>query len=1052
MLRWFARNDIASNLLMAAILLFGLYSAFERVPLEVQPSIRFNQVRIDVSYRGGSPKLVERNVVVPIERALENLPGIDRIRSEARAGSAEVILYATDTTDPKDLLEEAQTRVDAITTFPQETEPARIRIPDSSRWFDVIKVVVAGNMDAYDLLRAARRVRDDLTELPGISQANVVGAGRFEISIEADPARLRDFGLSFADLTDAVRRSSVDLPAGSIQTDEGNLLIRSKGQAYERKQFEDIVIRNNHGAEVKLGAVARVIDGFERDNKLTRFDGKPCLLVEVLRLDNENALEIAAEVKDYVSNQKQRFPVGISLDFWDDSSVELQGRLGTLLRSLLQGSLLVLIVLSLFLRPSIAFWVVLGIPVSFAGGLILMPTFGITANVMSIFGFIIVVGLVVDDAIVTSENIYIKLRSQSGPPLDAVVRGAKEVAVPVTFGMLTTVVAFLPLLFFTGFYGNYTRQIPPVVAAVLFFSLVESKLILPSHLKFVRVHRTELGRFARFQKAIADGLERFVEKIYRPALVFATRNRYLTLATFGALGLACLGVIQSGRMGFVNMPSIDRNKIIASVKMPRDTPVAVTDRHVRRIEAAIESLREEFRDPGTGQSLIGDILTSSGGWSGSNGFDSRRGFVCVNILDPGQRSVPGPRNSEIARRWKEKVGNIPEAEHFRIWGDRGGGFHDNSDLESIEIEVRGENSEEKGKVIDEIEHLLESYPGIESAWTDYGRSRDELIITIRPEGESLGLTQRDLARQVRAAFFGEQAQRIQRGRDDIRVMVRLPRKQRESLDTLEQLRIRTPGGGLAPFRSVAEARFEKAPAEIKRMDGAEVVSIYAQPKDETIDIIAISKDLAPRIGALVAHDPTLSWRYQGYIAEHRETRRRVWFGAASLLLALFALLAIPFRSVVQPFYVLVVIPFGVIGALLGHWIMDLTPSYLSIFGMLALAGVVVNDSLVMVDFINQHRRAGDGLFESLIGSGTRRFRPIILTSLTTFAGLVPLIFDPSRQGQFLIPMAVSLAFGILFATFITLFLVPATYHVGEDILGILRNAGRWFARPWKPQT
>jgi multidrug efflux pump subunit AcrB len=604
------------------------------------------------------------------------------------------------------------------------------------------------------------------------------------------------------------------------------------------------------------------------------------------------------------------------------------------------------------------------------------------------------------------------------------------------------------LLFFTGFYGNYTRQIPPVVAAVLFFSLVESKLILPSHLKHVRTHRTNLGRFARFQKAIADGLESFVEKIYRPALVFTTRNRYLTLAVFGAMGLVCLGIIQSGRMGFVNMPSIDRNKIIASLKMPRDTPVEITERHVRRIEEAIKSLRDEFRDPGTGQSLIGDIMTSSGGWSGSNYFDSRRGFVTVNILDPGQRSVPGPRNAEIAKRWKDKVGKIPGAEHFRIWGDRGGGFHDDNELESIEIELRGEDSEKKAKVIDEIERLLESYPGIEAAWTNYGRSRDELVIKIRPEGEALGLTQRDLARQVRAAFFGEQAQRIQRGRDDIRVMVRLPRKLRESLDTLEQLRIRTPNGGLAPFRSVAEARFEKAPAEIKRIDGAEVSYVYAQPKDETIDIIAISKDLSPRISALVSHDPGLSWRYQGYIAEHKETKKRIVIGAGALLLALFALLAIPFRSIVQPFYVLIVIPFGVIGALLGHWILDLTPSYLSVFGMLALAGVVVNDSLVMVDFINQHRRAGDPLFDSLIGSGTRRFRPILLTSLTTFAGLVPLIFDPSRQGQFLIPMAVSLAFGILFATFITLFLVPATYHVGEDIRSQIRRSWHWFVRPW----
>jgi len=1046
-LRWFARNTIAANFLMVGILLFGIYSAFERVPLEVQPSIRFDQVRINVPYRGGSPEDVERSVVIPIERALDDLPGIERIESEARAGRGEVILHATDNTDPQDLLEEAQNRIDAITSFTDEVEPPRLMVPNTAQWFEVIKVAIAGDLDQQDLLLAARRVKDDLTEMPGISQADIQGDTPFEISIEADPMKLRDYGLGFSDLSNAVRRSSVDLPAGSINTDEGNMVVRTKGQAFTRAEFAEIVIRNNLGAEVKLGDVARVVDGFEENRKIIRFNGKPALLVEVVRLNHENALEIAASVKDYIAEQRERFPEGISLHVWDDASTELEGRLGTLLQSLLQGGLLVLLVLSLFLRPSIAFWVVIGIPVAFAGGLIMMPTFGITANVMSIFGFIIVVGLVVDDAIVTSENIYTKLR-ENIDPLDAAVDGAKEVAVPVTFGILTTIVAFLPLLFFTGFYGNYTRQIPPIVGAVLIFSLIESKLVLPSHLKKVRVHRTKLGPIARFQKAIADGLERFVERVYRPSLIFTTRHRYTTLAVFAAMGLATLGVIQSGRMGFVNMPSIDRNRIIAMLRMPRDTQIETTDAMVTRIAAAAEQMRTEFVDPGSGQSLVGNIVTSSGGWSSWGGVDARRGYVSVEILDPGLRSEPGPKNSDIAKRWSAIVGEVREAESFRVWGDRGGGFRGDDDLESVEIEVRGPSSEEKERVVDEIEELLKSYPGIDTAWSNLGRSRVEVLVTLRPEGRTLGITKLDLGRQVRAAFFGDQAQRVQRGRDDIRVMIRLPREQRESLHTLEQLRILTPDGGSAPFRSVAEASFVAAQADIERVDGAQVVSVYAQPDDDTIDIIAISRDLADRIDAIVATSPTLSWRYQGYIEEHEETNDRVIYGAIGLLVALFALLAIPFRSMVQPIYVLVAVPFGVIGALLGHWVMDLTPSYLSIFGMLALAGVVVNDSLVMVDFINQHRRKGNDLFTSVIGSGTRRFRPILLTSLTTFAGLVPLIFDSSLQAQFLIPMAVSLGFGILFATIITLYLVPSTYLAGEDIIARLKSAWQWYRKPF----
>ena len=1046
MIRWFARNDIASNFLIIAILLWGGYSAMERVPLEVQPALKFNQVDISVPYRGGSPADVEKAVLIPIESALEGMQGVKSIVSEARNGNGHVEVIGHEHSDPKELLDEIKTRVDRITTFPQEIEPPRISIPDSSLWFDVIKIAVAGEMDEADLLKAARRVRDDLIEMPGISQAGVLGNSPLEISIEADPMRLRDFGLTFADLSAAIQRSSLDLPAGQIQTDEGSLMIRSKGQAYDREDFEKIVISNRQGSEVLLGNVAKVTDGFEESRKITRFNGTPCLLVEVLRLNDENALEIAEKARQYVATAHERFPEGISLHVWDDSSVELEGRLGTLLTNLLQGSLLVLITLGLFLRPSIALWVTIGIPVAFAGGFILMPWFGLTANVMSLFGFIIVVGIIVDDAIVTAENVYIKLR-EGMDPLEAAATGTHEVAVPVTFGALTTIVAFIPLMFFEGFYGTFTKQIPPVVTAVLVFSLIESKLCLPAHLKWVKVGRKRMGPFARFQKRIADGLERFVDRFYEPSLRFTTRHRYATLATFVALAMASIGYFSSGKLGFVNMPSIDRNRINAQIQMPRDTPVEVTDERVRHVEAAVEQLRKEFIDPGTGKSLIGDIVTSSGGWTGRPGVDPRTGYVTIAVTDPGERSEPGPKNSVIAKRWTELVGEMPEVQSFWVSGDRGGGFRGGggaNEIESLTIEIRGPSGEDKDAVVREIEELLESYQGIDEAWDNAGGNRDELLVTIRPEGEALGLTQRDLARQVRAAFFGEQAQRVQRDRDDIRVMVRLPLEQRTSLDTLNQLRIRTPSGGEAPFHSVATATFTRARSDIERVDGAQSVEIHAKPVDESVDVVAISRNLAPRIDAILNARHELSWRYTGYVAEHEETKNRAVLGAVALFLALYALLAIPFKSLYQPFFVMLAVPFGAIGALFGHLILDITPSYLSIFGILALAGVVVNDSLVMVDFINQKTRAGEDLFESVIHSGTRRFRPIFLTSATTFAGLFPILFDPSLQAQFLIPMAASLAFGILFATTITLYLVPAAYVAAEEIKGVLGRGWTWY--------
>jgi multidrug efflux pump subunit AcrB len=1048
MIRWFARNDIAANFVMFGILILGIWTALERIPLEVQPSIQFREVRVSVDYRGGSPEDVERAVVVPIESSLEGLPGVKEISSRISPGSGEVRVIADDDIDPKELLNEVQTRVDGITTFPQEIEPPKLQVPDSAAWFDVIKVAITGDMDEADLVKAARRVRDDLIEMPGISQAAVQGETRQEIAIEPDLARLRDYGMTFEDLSAAVRRSSVDLPAGQIQTDEGNLIIRSKGQAYEKQQFESIVVRNSNGAEVLLRDVAKVGDGFEERKKLLRFNGKPALLVESLRLHNENALDIAAKVKNYVATQRERFPEGIELYVWDDSSLELEGRLGTLLTSLAQGGILVMIVLGLFLRPSIAVWVAFGIPVSFAAGLIAMPWFGLSANIMTIFGFIIVIGIVVDDAIVTSENVYTKLR-EGMDPLEAAVVGTKEVAVPVTFGALTTIVAFVPLMFFDGFYGNFTRQVPPVVAAVLIGSLIESKLALPCHLKSIKVGRTKFNWFSRAQKRIADGLESFVWKYYQPALRFAVVHRYSTIAAFIALASVSLAIFASGRLGFTNMPEIDKNSIIAEIRMPRETPLEVTDERTMRVAAALDQLKREFTDPGTGKSLVEDTLTSTGGWSGGGGVDPRQGFVVVSVTDPGLRSEPGPKNTVIAKRWKEIVGEIPDAQSFSIFSQRGGGFRGGGDdLEAIEIELRGPASATRDDVAEEMEALLESYSGIADASADVGRGQNELHITLKPEGSVLGLTQDELARQVRSAFFGDQAQRVQRGRDDIRVMVRLPLEERQSLHTLDRLHIRTPAGGNAPFHTVADATFVPARSDIRRIDGAQVIEVRARPVDETVNVVDIARNIAPRLDTILNQHPELSWRFDGYVAEHEETTQKTIYIAIGLFLALYGLLAVPFKSMTQPFIVMLAIPFGVIGALAGHMVRDITPSFLSIFGILALAGVVVNDSIVLVDFINQRRAEGKNLFEAVVESGARRFRPILLTSLTTFAGLLPLILDDSIQNQMLVPMAVSLGFGLLFATAITLFLIPAAYLVLEEGLCHFRRAWQWYRAPF----
>ncbi|MED6298730.1 MAG: efflux RND transporter permease subunit, partial [Verrucomicrobiota bacterium] len=863
----------------------------------------------------------------------------------------------------------------------------------------------------------------------------------YEIAIEANMSKLESYDVGFRELADAIRRSSIDLPAGSINSESGNLVVRTRGQAYVKEDFEKIPIRASNGANVLLGEVARIKDGFEENNVLTEFNGRPAMFVQVMRTGDESAIDISNKVEEYIKDSPNRFPEGIFLYTWDDKSLSMRGRLGTLTSSLLQGCILVFIVLSLFLRPKVAFWVVLGIPISFAGGVMLMPQMGITANVMSLFGFIIVLGVVVDDAIVTGENVYSKLQAGMNP-LEASVLGTKEVALPVTFGILTTIAAFVPLLYFEGRWGDFAGQIPPIVAPVLLFSLVESKLILPSHLKHITPRGNDLNAIGRFQKRIASSLEIFVEKIYEPSLKFAIKWRFSVITTFVAMALIMAGLCTSGRLGFSSFPSVESLKVTASLNLPNNLKIDKTKELINQISAATEKLKEEFIDPGTGKSLIRNVAKVIGSYRLGGRYDHSRGQVIAEVIPPSQRSEPGPRNSKIANRWKEIIGDIEEADDFSIRAEVTGrrDRDDDKEADPLELELRGPNSEKKNYIAQEIKELLGKFEGINGSWAQINRGQDELEFTLKPRAIELGLTQQSLARQVRQSFYGEEAQRIMRGTDEIKVMVRLPQKDRESLHTLSKIKIRTPSGTEVPLSTVAEFKPTKSPTFVERNDGAEVIRIGAAPADEEVDIIGIARELTPQIQEKVNQEENLSFQFTGHIAEHEESKKRTRIGAIALCFALFTLLAIPFKSVMQPIYVLLAIPFGVIGALLGHMIMGINISFLSIFGMLALAGVVVNDSLVMVDYINRKQAEGLSLREACMKAGPRRFRPILLTSLTTFAGLVPLLMDQSLQAQFLIPMAVSLGYGVLFATAITLYLIPCSLICAEDIGKLIRSS------------
>jgi multidrug efflux pump subunit AcrB len=785
----------------------------------------------------------------------------------------------------------------------------------------------------------------------------------------------------------------------------------------------------------------------EEGDKRIEFNGKPALFVRVMRTGSESAIAISNQVHEYVRTAGTRFPDGIQLYVWSDESRSIRGRLTTLVRSMLQGAVLVLLLLGLFLRPMLAFWIILGIPVAFAGGVLLIPWFGITANVMSLFGFILILGIVVDDAIITGENIYAKVRAGMAP-FEAAVEGTREVAVPVTFGCLTTMVAFLPLLYFEGTWGDFARQIPPVAAAVLLFALMLSKFCLPAHLKHLRAG-DQTHAVARFQRGISRGLERFVERVYQPTLELAVRHRLAVLAGFVALALVMAGYVLGGRMKFVSFPSVDTQRITAILDLPDDTPLETTALYMDRIMAALEQVKREFVDPGTGESLVLNVSRVIGGYGAGGGFNKSRGAISLEIMDPDDRSEPGPRNSQIANRWTELVGPITEARTFRVFAEQtlqpGREYAD----ANLHLELRGPDSPAKAAIAEQIKELLQEYPGITTAWAAINYNQHELEISLRPRAAELGLTQWLLARQIRQAFYGEEAQRVQRGVDDIRVMVRLPREARETLHTLEQLKIRTPSGVDVPLATVAEISFVKAPSFVERNDRAEVIRIGAQPADETVDVIGIAREITPRLLEMCRGADNLSFEFKGHVAEAAEARKRTLLGAAALLLVLYGMLAIPFRSLLQPIYVLLAVPFSVMGALLGHILLGITPSYLSIFGMLALAGVAVNDSLVLVDYINRRRREGIPLRQAALEAGARRFRPILLTSATTFAGLAPLMISPSLHAQFLIPMAVSLGFGVVFATTITLYLVPCALLLAEDAGQVARRFLTWYAAPFR---
>ena len=1041
MIAWFARNSVAANLLMLSIVVGGTFAISRFVVFEVFPPADLDVITVNVPLRGATPEDAELGIAVRVEEAVTDLEGIEQITSTSVEGSTSVAIEVAGGYDPRELLADIKSRVDAINGLPAEAERPVIALQQRS--WSVIDVVVAGEVAEDELRSIAEQVREDLLRLPVISQVELSAVRNYEVAVEVSQDRLREAGLSLSEVADAIRQSSLDLSAGNLRSAGGDVLLRSKGQAYRQTDFEDIVVKTNaDGSIVRIADVAAVNDGFEEDAVKVRFNGTSAAFINISRVGKQSALQIAASVRQYVLEKQSTLPTGMQISFWDDDSVTLKNRLKILTDSAFQGGILVILLLTLFLRPAIAFWVFLGIPISFFGAFILMAVFDISINLMTLFGFILVLGLVVDDAIVTGENVYTHLR-RGTDGLQAAIEGTREVAGPVTFGILTTMAAFAPLMFLEGRRGDFFGNIALVVIPVFIFSLVESKLILPAHLKHIRIRGVQKSgnAFQRWQKKFADGFEHAVLRYYKPTLELALSHRYATLATFVGVLLIMVNLVTSGHTRFVFFPTVPSETISADIAMPIGTPFATTDQHVQRMLSVAQELKDRYNGRYDEPAVL-NILASTGATRRSTG--THFGSVRVE-MSPAEERIGKVSSQEFANEWRRLVGPIPGAETLNFRSSWFGG------RTPIDVQISGPSLEQLSQVGDEVKAHLSSYEGVYEISDSLSDGKEELRIELTQEGLVLGLTRADVVGQVSDAFRGFQAQRVQRGRDDVRVIVRLSGSERATIDTLGELLIRTPDGRDVPLANVATLIPGKGPSQIRRIDGYRTLNVNAEVNKDTANMTLIQSGITAYMDSILPRFPGIEYTLEGEAREQAETFGSLKVGGWIVLFLIYCLLAMPLKSYVQPLLVMSVIPFGIIGAVIGHWLLGYSVSILSVFGLMALIGVVVNDSLVLVDYINRQTRAGHALGHAVRDAGVARFRPVMLTSLTTFLGLLPMLSVKATTAQFLIPMGISLAYGILFATFITLLLVPVNILIARDIeRGLKRVVGGfigWYLPP-----
>ncbi|TAG10559.1 MAG: efflux RND transporter permease subunit [Verrucomicrobia bacterium] len=1046
--KWFARNHVAGNFLMLAVMLAGFATWFT-LKKEIFPDLAIDMVLVRVVYPNATPEEVERGVCVPIEESIADLQGIKKVRSTSSQNVGSVVVEVETGYNVREVMNDVKSRVDAIDTFPEEAEmPIVEEIVIKN---PVMSLTLTADTDEATRRKLAEQVRDELLTYslgppttvgeffakmfrgePSISQVELAGTRPYEISIELSEDRLTELKLKLSDVAAAVRGNTLDLPSGSIRTQRGEVILRAMGKRYQAAELASIPITTlPDGSVVRLGDVAKLIDGFEEVDINTRFDGEEALVINIFRVGNEDTLTLAAMVKKYIAESKGKLPEGVTLSIWNDQSSYLLGRLELLQRNAIVGLLLVLLVLTLFLRPSLALLVALGIPLSFAGGIWLMPFFGISVNMISLFAFILVLGIVVDDAIVTGENVYTRIQRGEHPSV-AAWKGTSEVSTVVVFGVLTTMVAFTPMLGLSGVSGKIWPNIPLVVIPTLAFSLLQSKFVLPSHLALLSPtdHSKKVNILFRMQRKISGSLEVFVEKIYQPALNFALHWRYVTATIFIAILFLSVSFVGNGLIKFKFFPDVEGDILSAKLELAQGVPFEENQRAIQQIEAAAVQLGEKFKTR-DGKSIIKHILSSAGTQPFQTGVAaggvpvaSHIGEVTIELAKAASRDVT---SETLVAEWRRMTGGIPGIVELSFQAETAAGGN------AIDVNLTGPNLELLEEATLFAKDGLANFAGVIDIADSNRTGKDELRIErLTAAGKAMGFRLEDIALQVRDAFYGNEVQRLQRGRDEVKVMVRFPEADRRTLTSFEEMMVRTSSGAEVPLKQVAELTWGRGPAVIERTDRQRSIKITADVEPGTNSNEVVAKFTAQKLDRIAENFPSVRYAFEGEQKDQNDSVREIGIGFMASLIVMYVLIAIPLKSYYQPIIIMSVIPFGLVGAIFGHWLLGYNLSIMSMCGLVALAGVVVNDSLVMVDYVNRHKNDSTSLRQAAIDAGGRRFRAILLTSLTTFIGIMPLVLETDVQGKFLAPMAVSLAFGILFATVITLFLVPCIYLILED--------------------